>query len=268
MNYTKDEQMLMRRIKDLIRSSYQQGYAKYSGFLSLAEQDLLYQTFIQEFGNQHEDSFPVSSWGGYEQAERKMFCFLPENTYEIEDKTDFPLRCVKVSFANRKYGEELTHRDYLGTLMGLGIERNQIGDIIIIRNEDSLSTIDAYIFCVADKIDLILEINRIRHTTVKCELVDIYDFHYEPRYRDIKGSVASLRLDAVLSIAIRTSRNQGLQLIRDGNIYLNGRCCTENAKILQNGDVISVRGHGKYLLQHNGTCSKKGRCQITVKQYI
>lgn len=268
MNYTKDEQMLMHRMKDLIRSSYQQGYAKYSGFLSLAEQNLLYITCREEFGNQHEDSFPVLSWGGYEEAERKMFCFLPERISGQEEDITYPLCCIKISFANRKYGEELSHRDYLGTLMGLGFERDQIGDIIILRDNNGTHATDAYVFCVADKADLILEITRIRHTTVKCELVDMCEFQYEPKYKEIKGSVASLRLDAVLSIAIRTSRNQGLQLIRDGNIYLNGRCCTENAKILQDGDIISVRGHGKYLLQHNGTCSKKGRCQITVKQYI
>ena len=92
--------------------------------------------------------------------------------------------------------------------------------------------------------------------------------HWEQKYKDISGSVTTPRLDAVLSVAIRTSRTQGLQLIRDGNIYINGKCCTENAKLLREGDIISVRGYGKYRFRQTGVRSKKGRYHIMVQQYI
>lgn len=76
-----------------------------------------------------------------------------------------------------------------------------------------------------------MELDRIRHTTVKTECIPLNQLHWEQKYKDISGSVTTPRLDAVLSVAIRTSRTQGLQLIRDGNIYINGKCCTENAKL-------------------------------------
>lgn len=104
---------------------------------------------------------------------------------------------------------------------------------------------------------LILELDRIRHTTVKTECIPLNQLHWEQKYKDISGSVTTPRLDAVLSVAIRTSRTQGLQLIRDGNIYINGKCCTENAKLLREGDIISVRGYGKYRFRQTGVRSKR-----------
>ena len=113
-----------------------------------------------------------------------------------------------------------------------------------------------------------MELDRIRHTTVRTECIPLNQLHWEQKYKDISGSVTTPRLDAVLSVAIRTSRTQGLQLIRDGNIYINGKCCTENAKLLREGDIISVRGYGKYRFRQTGVQSKKGRYHIMVQQYI
>ena len=124
------------------------------------------------------------------------------------------------------------------------------------------------VFCKSNMESLILELDRIRHTTVKTECIPLNQLHWEQKYKDISGSVTTPRLDAVLSVAIRTSRTQGLQLIRDGNIYINGKCCTENAKLLREGDIISVRGYGKYRFRQTGVRSKKGRYHIMVQQYI
>ena len=89
-----------------------------------------------------------------------------------------------------------------------------------------------------------------------------------PKYREIIGSVASLRLDAVTAVALKSSRSQCLEYIRAGNVYINGRNSTENAKEIKDGDILTVRGFGKYLIETSENTTRKGRYHIIVKQYI
>lgn len=89
-----------------------------------------------------------------------------------------------------------------------------------------------------------------------------------PKYREIIGSVASLRLDAVTAVALKSSRSQCLEHIRAGNVYINGRNSTENAKEIKDGDILTVRGFGKYLIETSENTTRKGRYHIIVKQYI
>lgn len=266
MQRSKEEQIKRKRFQDLCRMAYQRGIPFYSDFVGLSERDLAYQAVAEQFPSLPSEAYPITAYGGYPDAERTMLCFLPEPGFPKPDASLYPLCCIRITPANHRFSEDLTHRDYLGTVMGFGIERDQIGDIVV--RHEAAGAVVAYVFCKQNKAELLLQLNRIRHTTVVPEQVDAQSLHWTPQYKDISGSVSSLRLDAVLSVAIRTSRTQGLQLIRDGNIYLNGRCCTENAKLLQDGDVLSIRGHGKYLFCYAGSVSKKGRYQIIVKQYI
>lgn len=270
IHLSKEEQILKKHFEDLSRMAYLRGFPFFSDYIALTERELTLQAVKAQFPSLPATASPVSFYGGYPDAERVIAAFLPEAAYPSPAPEEYPLSCIRIKPVNRKFSEELTHRDYLGTVMGLGLERDQIGDIVI-RHEGNTGAefIVAYVFCKQDKTELLLELNRIRHTTVRAEQVDVSEtLHWTPEYKDISGSVSSLRLDAVLSIAIRASRTQSLHIIRDGNIYINGRCCTENAKLLKDGDILSVRGHGKYLFRHNGAVSKKGRYQITVKQYI
>lgn len=265
MQRSREEQIKRKRFQDLCRMAYQRGIPFYSDFVGLSEQELAYQAVSEQFPSLPQTACPLVAYGGYSDAERVILCFLPENGFPKPDPSLYPICCIRIAPVNHKFSEELTHRDYLGTVMGLGIERDQIGDIVVRHEKDSVV---AYVFCKQNKAELLLQLTRIRHTTVIAEQMDAQSLHWTPQYKDIPGSVSSLRLDAILSVAVRTSRTQGLQLIREGNIYLNGRCCTENAKILQDGDILSVRGYGKYLFCDTGSVSKKGRYQIIVKQYI
>lgn len=215
------------------------------------------------------EQLPLYAYGGYEEADRRVLMFMPPEYMDRISDTQFPISCIRIAPVNRKFGEALTHRDYLGTVMGMGLERDQIGDILVrMEGPEGASAAVGYVFCKSNMESLILELDRIRHTTVKTECIPLNQLHWEQKYKDISGSVTTPRLDAVLSVAIRTSRTQGLQLIRDGNIYINGKCCTENAKLLREGDIISVRGYGKYRFRQTGVRSKKGRYHIMVQQYI
>lgn len=269
MHQTKEEQLLFKRFVELSNMAYQRGVCLFSEFLGLAEQTLAWQAVSEQYPDLPEVSLPVVAYGGFEEAERKIICFLPEAGFEHPLQQQFPLCCVRIAPVNRRFGEPLSHRDFLGTIMGLGLERDQLGDILV-RKEgpDGAEATVGYVFCKANKAELLTGLTRFRHTTVTATVIEPEQLHWEQKYKEISGSVSSPRLDAVLSVAIRTSRTQGLRLIREGNIYINGKCCTENAKLLQEGDVISVRGHGKYRFRHKGSQSKKGRYHITVQQYI
>lgn len=269
MQRSKEEQITLKRFQDLCRMAYQRGIPFFSDFAGLSEKDLAYQAVAEQYPDLSLDQYPFAYYGGYPDAERTVLCFLPEIGFPVPEPEQYPICCIRIAPLNRRFSEVLTHRDYLGTLMGLGIERDQIGDIVV-RKEGSTGAemIVAYVFCKQNKAELLLDLKRVRHTTVTAKKINAQTLHWTPEYKEIRGSVSSLRLDTVLSVAIRTSRTQGLQLIQDGNIYINGRCCTENAKSIQDGDVLSIRGHGKYLFCNTGTISKKGRYQIIVKQYI
>lgn len=269
MRRVKEQQLLYKRFSDLCRMAYQRGIPMYSEFTDLPEYSLARQAVKDQYQDLSISQLPIISYGGYEEAERRILCFLPESDYLMPAADDYPLCCIRIAPINKRFGERLSHRDYLGTIMGLGLERDQIGDILV-RHEDAAgnSCTVGYVFCKQKIAKLLTEITRIQHTTVEAQNIKPEQLHWEQQYKNLSGTVSSLRLDAVLSVAIRTSRTQGLQLIREGNVSINGISCTENAKTMQNGDVFSVRGYGKYRLQYLGGTSKKGRYPITVKQYI
>lgn len=283
MHLPKEEEIIFQHYRDLIRVSYQRGIPTYSNFAGFCDMELGFLALEDFYGrNQFYEHLHYQLYGGYGDAERKIFCFLggdgsrglpPEGVLAEEDfsgtefSLDFPIACIHISPVNKRFCEPLSHRDYLGTVMGLGLTRDQIGDILVEREENP-SFCSCYLFCKRDKGELVCSLTRIRHTTVKAEIVDFSRSGWQPSFREIAGSVSSFRLDALLALAIKTSRSQGLALVQGGNVTLNGRCCTENAKKLQEGDVFSVRGYGKFIFEEAGSLSKKGRYRITLKEYM
>jgi RNA-binding protein YlmH len=253
----------------LIQLSYQRGIPVFGQFASLQEQELACQALDTFYGRSWQEGVQASFYGGYPDAERRVVCFLPEQGGFAQDSVDFPICCVRIAPANKRFCEALNHRDYLGCVMNLGITRDQIGDILVQQDKTGGSAVStAYLFCKRDKAALITDITRIRHTTVTAGEISFEESGWEPSFREITGSVSSFRLDAILSLALKTSRAQSLALIQSGAVALNGRCCTENAKKLEAGDIFSAKGYGKFLFEQTTSLSKKGRYHITVKQYI
>lgn len=267
MNLTKDEQILYEHYNDLIQLSYQRSIPAFSQFASMSELELAYQALDAFYGKGVVmPDVQYKAYGGYPEAERKVICFLPEDGRREVTPEDFPIACIQFAPANKRFCDELNHRDYLGTIMGLGITREQIGDILVKKDKVHQSS-TAYVFCKKDKADLLSEITRIKHTTIVAKQVDFTQFDWQVEYKEINGSVSSFRLDAIMALAIRASRSQTLSLIQNGSVFLNGRNCTENAKKLEEGDIFSIRGYGKYIFDSANAMSKKGRYHITVKQY-
>lgn len=249
----KEEVMLQKRLIELSNLSYKRDIVTFSDFLNLNELNILHTTPKDLFPSRYE------TYGGYEPAERQIVAFLPDALYY---DYQYPISVLRISPANRKFAEELSHRDFLGGILHLGIERSCLGDLLV---EDSV----CHVFVTDTMADFICEqLTRIRHTVVKTEKIDGESFSFTPRLETVKGTVASVRLDTVLSVAFPLSRSRMTGLVEGGKVFVNGKLITSNGYRLKEGDIISVRGMGKLVYQGVLSETKKGRQYIQVGKYI
>ena len=260
----KEEQLLEKRLIDLSRQAYNRNMITYSDFLNLNELNILH-------------SIPKNSlyanyvtFGGYDFAERQMAAFLPDALSLRGEKEAFSsaelfaqnLRVLRISPLNKKYAEGLSHRDYLGAILNLGIDRSVTGDILV---EDT----GAVLFVTAQMEPFLMEeLTRIRHTSVMVSSEEIQDFQYSPKYEEIKATVASVRLDSLLSAAFSSSRSKLSGLIEGGKVFVNGRLITTNAYQVKEDDRVSVRGMGKFQYKESLAVTKKKRIFILIHKYI
>lgn len=253
MNQEKEEALLLKHLKDLSHISFQRGYHTYSDFLNINEINLFLQYQKDIVFSQYR------LWGGYDDAERRVICFYEDDS---SNTISFPIQCLFIQSVNKKFSDTLSHRDYLGAILNLGIDRKKIGDIIVKDKE-------AYVFCQKDIVDYIIDnLNRIKHTTVLVTKKNEDIEALKPNLSEITGTVSSLRLDAVLPVAFRSSRNSLTGLIEGQKVYVNSRLVETNSFPLKNGDIVSVRGMGKFVFKETNEQTKKKRYKITILKYI
>ena len=261
MNQEKEILFTKKRMLESAQLAYQKEILVYTDFLGLAEQNLFYNS-IKEF-----PAITYSCYGGTKDAERFCIAFdgrewvshFQQST--IEDNY-FPIVCICISPSNIKYSEPLTHRDYLGALLHLGITRNKIGDIYIKDKK-------AYVFCIEAIASFICkELCTVKHTLVNCEIITLEEDILKPVFQEITNTVASLRLDAFLSIAFQTSRSSIVSFIDAEKTYVNGRLVTKAGTQLKEGDIVSVRGKGRFSVKEIKNITKKGRIVVTINKYV
>lgn len=248
----KDEQLLIGRLTDLANSCYNRNHPVFSSFLNLNEQNILSRITAKL------PPVCLTTEGGYNLAERRLAVFLPDKDFAYTS----PISIIKISQVDKRFSKELNHRDFLGALMNLGIERSLLGDIVIIDE-------CAYLFCL-DRIADFIEANliKVRNDMVTCSRVDALPGDFSPAFKEITGTVASLRLDAVISLAFNESRSHSVSYIENGMVFVNGRIITTNAYSLKEGEIISVRGKGRFKYIHTKSETKKGRYFIVLNKYI
>ncbi|MDO4438041.1 MAG: YlmH/Sll1252 family protein [Eubacteriales bacterium] len=250
--------LLENRIKELDKLCYQRDILKCTGFLSLEEQAVYNKLSKAGLMTAHDRRFLES---GHEYGDRAVLFFLPDYM-DRETAINEELALIKIEPVNSKFSDELNHRDYLGALMNLGIERSLIGDILT----DGHS---ACIFCLRDIADFILsELFRVKHTSVSCSIAGLSECNIEQRFEDLNVNVASERLDAVISSVWNISRTVSASLIQKEAVLVDGRYVTQSGYSLKSGERVSVRGHGKFVYCGMDRSTKKGRLYVKVKKYI
>ncbi len=250
----KEDEMMKRRLLDLAERAFQKNTYTYSNFLSSADQVLLTEC-AGEFA-----FIPHQLFGGVEGSERQMVAFGSEELFGYAPV--FPLVCLQIKPLAVKFSEDLNHRDVLGALMNLGIERDVLGDIML-RDKS------VYLFCIESMVDYIQEkLTRIRHTSVLCEVMEEIPDYLKPQLKEEHETVASLRLDVVVAAAYNLSRSKSYTLLTEQKIAVNGRVNENRSHVLKQGDIISVRGYGKFVLSAVLGETRKGKLSIMLSKYV
>lgn len=238
------EQELQKRLCDLADNTIRTGRQNSTAFLTPAESAEA-QKYLRA---RHDITYLFS--GGFDGAERVCLFFLPD--YITEE--DFPLdENISAIYAKCPFGNP-SHRDWLGSLMGLGIRRETVGDILALGDE-------GYILCTPKVADFICDnLTKIGRLGVKCQKVTLSDIRIpEPVFDVVSGTVASLRADTVLSLAFGISRTKAADLIRDGKFSLDHIEEISPSREISEGALLSLRGYGRARLAGIGGISKKGR---------
>ncbi len=191
-------------------------------------------------------------WGGYPQAKRLVFG-CGEN-----DVSSFPISALCFTYRNEF---KLTHRDFLGSLMALGIERSTIGDILVFDGQ-------AIVFVKTEISSYIKqEVRKIGRVGVKISDYDSTDFSYIQEYDELSFTISSLRLDVFVSALCNLSREKATKLIASENVTVNHQLQTSNSRTLNVGDVVTIKKYGKFVFTDNNGFSKKGRIRVLVKHF-
>lgn len=235
----------------MAETCYRRDIRSYTGFLTLNEQTI--------FHSMKRQLPPVQAVlaGGCETAERKIVCFLP--SYE-DETADLPIRILEAVPESPRFAEELTHRDYLGALMNLGVERSCIGDILMKES-------GCFIFCLEKMAEFLSEqLTMVRHTPVRCRITEQFE-QVAPTYEEISGSVASPRLDSVIALVFHTSRSKVMPYIEGEKVFIDGKLAVSAGIQLKGQEIVSVRGLGKFRYTGTGNATKKGRIYVYALLY-
>ena len=241
--------MLCLHINDMISLCEKRHKKCYSDFLN--ERQMSLALSVLKENSVHNYLF----WGGYENADRTMLCVYPE--YESPDKEDFPFVCLNLKY---RTADKLTHRDFLGSLMALGIKREAVGDIVVGEGITSFfvkSELASYVE---------LQIAKIGRTGVSFTR-EAAHFDHPQEFEEKEYTVSSLRADSVVGAAAGLSRSRSRELIESGLVSVNFEIITNADKRIADNDRLSVRGYGKYIINSDGTLTRKGKYRITVRRY-
>lgn len=281
------DKLLAGRIADLSRQCWNGDYLTHTNFLSASE----LAEFYQIPGHRHSpglntfNGVPYIVFGGREDSDRAIVFFLPsymdgEQLIRDELSGDGSISLVCARPVNPGFADPLTHRDYLGALMNLGIDRSMTGDILVNQHdpEDGQRPQEtgrshprgmAYIFCAENVAELIAsELTRVKHTTVSCQILPPSACDLEPDFRELTGTVASIRLDSIITMVWHLSRGKAQALIQGEKVTVNGRLITSSSFEPEGNDRVSVRGLGKFIYLGDEGSTRKGRLRAKVHLFV
>ncbi|MCI9395811.1 MAG: hypothetical protein HFI55_02700 [Lachnospiraceae bacterium] len=243
----KDIQQLKKRLIELADKAYSRNIYTYTPFLGLAEQQAYYAV-------EREVSYAgVRMEGGVPLCERKIIRFGDPGYEEA-----FPIVRMEILPRTPKFAENLTHRDFLGSVMNLGIERDVVGDFFL-REKGAL------LFCHENIADYIAEnLDRVRHTNVVCKRAEGETVPEQAEPERVSVTVASKRADGVISKVYNLSREESRDLFNNGRIFINGIQTQNLSCQLKAEDAVTVRGFGKFIFYGQTGVSRKGKDRVEV----
>jgi len=245
--------MLLAKLWDKINAGFSRSIPAHTPFLTPRELEMARFLFGEPEG--------LHAFGGYPDAERKMLCYLPDYMDEsVLSGEDSPVVALRAVFYE---GDTPTHRDFLGSLMGSGVARECIGDICV-----GVGSCD---FFVTEEIApyLLQNFSNAGRTKFRLSAIPLSDVQIpEPEIRVIKDTLASLRLDSVISSGFRIGRSLAAQYVAAGKVAIDGLPCEKPDKAVSEGCKISLRGSGKIKLAKVNGQTKKNRISVEIHRYV
>jgi len=195
-------------------------------------------------------------FGGYEGAERVFLGLSPWEDRGLDDR-DFPIRCVEAVFRRQ---DKPGHRDFLGAVMALGLQREAVGDILVEEGK-------ARIFLTGPAADLVLaDLTQAGRVGVVCAEPLSWG-GWEQRFTEIDGSVSSLRLDCVTAFLAGVSRSEAVAMVAAGRVFIDGQAVQTPSRVVEIREKISIRGIGKFIYDRQTGVSKKGKLRVHFRKY-
>ena len=247
-----EQQQFLKRIQELEESAWQESRFIYTDFLNEAEYSDVLSLGAPACGMQAD--------GGYEGADRVMVRFGDPQTLGYDEP--FPITVLHVLPLLEKFADALTHRDFLGAVLNLGIDRRVTGDILVKGSH-------AYVMCESRMADYLMEnLTRVRHTAVHVEIARHVPDEAKPRLSVQEIQISSNRLDAVIAQVFRLSRSASQDLLRSGQVFINGRAAESSSAELRENDTISVRHYGKFRYDGAFRTTRKGKLCARIGRYV
>lgn len=250
--HNEEETMLAGHIFDKIEMVIKRKSNESTNFLNPYEADIATGIIKQIY----DVNFIVD--GGYKGSERKRVTIFPE--YLFPDHVETPLSLLKV-IGNFKF-QAVNHRDFLGSIMGLGIKREMIGDIVI--------TDDFAQVVVADELKefISMKLNQVHEIPVEISEMSSEDLVIPTENtKEIRTTVASMRLDAVASAGFGDSRSKITRDIKSEKVKVNWKVENNPASNIEIGDMISIRGRGRVKVDQDIGLSHRGRAKLILQRY-
>lgn len=246
------ERLLGARTLDWVEKSLRDGKPEATPFLDPAERELVHGLLGSL------DGIAWRNYGGYPKAERQRVVMYPD--YFLAELIEMPVRAVEVS---GDFQTPPSHRDVLGSVLGLGIARGQIGDILPTGN-------GAQVIVASELVDFIITSwDRVGRVRVRVDEIDLERLDVEPeRIKEIRTTVASMRLDALAAAGYGTSRTKMAKEIRMERVKVNWKPVTNPAAEVKEGDVLSIRGRGRVVVQQLQGTTRKGRISVVLQRYM
>lgn len=253
MNGASEDKLFAARLGDIVKRSERDWMCCFSNFLDEKQCEQAERWCLHNTGD-----LMHMLYGGFPGAKRRMLAVFPDY-YENYITDDFPIKCLTFTFRRE---DRLTHRDFLGSFMGMRLKREVIGDIIV-----SEGIAQAFVTDIAAKL-ITSTVSKIGRTGVKIYDDRPFQLEVKQEFRNISGTVASMRMDCVVSLAAGMSRENAARLIRSERVEINHFKATSVSQELHAGDVLSIRGCGRYILSDINGSTKKGRIHINLCKFI
>ena len=258
--YSNDEdRLLVSKLIDKIEFVGKRNSVEYTDFLDMRQRQLL-EKLLKDIKNTN-----YIAYGTYKMAERTVLIMYPTKLEEVFENEKFDYNSIfgviRIQLPNELKGM-YSHRDYLGAIIKIGIKREKVGDIIVSKNGADIIVLRETLKYIRDGLKELTRFSKAEFESVKISELNTE----EPKTEIFNIIIPSMRIDSIVSEAIRTSRSKATNIIKEERIFVNHELVTKGSKELKENDLITIRGKGRFKVGKIVNQTKKGNLVIEIEK--